>query len=93
MNNQFDFHRAVAATGLACALALALSACGGGGDSGSVSSTAAVSASVPDSTFASSQAFMAYDLSLKPSNTTEPLLIGSHTAPTDAPAEPMAISM
>ena len=72
-------------------LTLVLSGCGGGGsDSGSGGAAVgpAAAASVPDSAFQSTPAFMKFIASLSPDDRAEPLLIGDQTPPTDNRAEP-----
>ena len=72
-------------------LTLLLSGCGGGGSDVMPAEAAAptAAASVPDSAFASTQAFMAFQRTLTPDDRAEPLQIGSLVPPTDDRAEPV----
>ena len=77
--------------GSALGLTLVLSGCGGGSsDSGTGGAAAgpAAAASVPDSAYQSTPAFMQFIASLRPDDRAEPLLVGDQTPPTDNRAEP-----
>lgn len=74
------------AGGSALLVGLLLGGCGGGGSSAAVAPSAA--ASVPDSAYASTPAFMAFIASMSPNDHAEPLLTSNATAPTDDHAEP-----
>ena len=72
------------------ALLLTLSACGGGSDSGSGAGAAgpAAAASVPDSAYESTPAFMRFIASMSPDDRAEPLRVGEQMPPTDDRAQP-----
>lgn len=70
-------------------LALGLGGCGGGGGSDSATTAGpAAAASVPDSAYASTPAFMMFIASMPPNDRAEPLLVGDRPAPTDDHGQP-----
>ena len=75
--------------GSAVVLALLLSGCGGSSDSGSGAAAGpAAAASVPESAYASTPAFMKYIASMSPDDRSEPLVVPDRAAPTDDRGEP-----
>ena len=77
--------------GLGLALALLLSACGGS-SSPEVEAPPPVAANeVPATAFASTEAYTRFAASLSPSDTTEPLGLGTAAAPTSDTEEPREI--
>ena len=86
-------NRVIAAV-TALALALAMAGCGSSNDDNNNGGSApppSPSAEVPPSAGTSAAAFIAFLLSLAASDTSEPLALGTFTAPTDDAAEPQAI--
>jgi hypothetical protein len=72
-------------------LALLLSACGGSSGPDPVVPPPVAAYEVPASAFASAEAFTRYAASLPPSDTTEPLALGTAAAPTSDTDEPREI--
>lgn len=69
-------------------LALGLGGCGGGGSDSGTTVGPAAAASVPDSAYASTPAFMKYIASMQPDDRAEPLLLADKPAPTDDHGQP-----
>ena len=76
--------------GPAVVLALLLSGCGGSSDSGSggAATGPAAAASVPESAYASTPAFMRFIAAMGPDDRSEPLVLLDRAAPTDDRGEP-----
>lgn len=93
MKNMTMKQRRLPLGGSALLLALALAGCGGGGGDAEVPAAAPADAPgvVPESAFASTEAYIVFHRTLTLSDRAEPLEIGNLTPPTDDRAEPVEI--